>query len=116
MRCSANLIDQIISQLGVLVLLVVKDSAEGKHIAQSESLKGQIERDCVRAASQLPGECVTDAPLISAAQPATDYWDAFPTALSSDHISPAAKRLIIRLLFGVLVMQPDLDQSKKPSR
>ncbi|KAF9452634.1 hypothetical protein P691DRAFT_803755 [Macrolepiota fuliginosa MF-IS2] len=50
-----------------------------------------MERDAIQAASQLP-----------------DSWDAFPSVLRSHHISPAAKRLILRLLFGVLVIQPDL--------
>jgi len=38
------------------------------------------------------------------------------STLTLHHISPAAKRLIIRLLFGVLVMQPDLNRGRVSSR
>ncbi|KAL9716099.1 hypothetical protein Ac2012v2_000544 [Leucoagaricus gongylophorus] len=93
--CSPALVDKIISQLGTLVLFIANDSDENwSHAAPGESLRNQMERDSMRAASQLP-----------------DCWNALASALTLHHGSPATKRLIIRLLFGVLVMQQDLNKS-----
>lgn len=54
--CSPALVDKIISQLGTLVLFIANDSDENwSHAAPGESLRNQMERDSMRAASQLPG-------------------------------------------------------------
>ncbi|KAJ3571587.1 hypothetical protein NP233_g3662 [Leucocoprinus birnbaumii] len=90
-KCPVYLIDRVISKLGFLVLFVANAFGGNElQATRSESLKDQIERDSVRAANS---------------------WDALPSALTSDHVSPAAKRLIIRLLFGVTVMQGEFDRN-----
>lgn len=98
-RCLPTLIDLVISKVGSLVLFTASDLGEiGFRSTRSESLEGQMEYDTVRAASQLP-----------------DCWSALPLTLTLNHVSPASKRLIIRLLFGAFVIQPDLDGSQDTS-
>ncbi|OAX44755.1 hypothetical protein K503DRAFT_3167 [Rhizopogon vinicolor AM-OR11-026] len=56
-----------------------------------EALRKRREEDNLRAAAQLP-----------------DRWDSIPSILTSEKASPAAKRLAIRLLVSLYVLQPQL--------
>lgn len=85
-------VDAVLARLGDVVSCVAS-SMHDRHFEDElpEALKKRREEDNLRAATQLP-----------------DRWDSVPSILTSDKASPAAKRLVLRLLVSRYVLQPQL--------
>lgn len=74
----------------------------------SEALRKRREEDNLRAAAQLPGSRRSCQMLQIILMFALDRWDSIPSILTSEKTSPAAKRLALRLLVSLYVLQPQL--------
>ncbi|OJA10801.1 hypothetical protein AZE42_00303 [Rhizopogon vesiculosus] len=86
-------VDAILARLGDVasrVACAMHDGYPNDDIP--EALRKRREEDNLRAAAQLPGA----------------RWDSIPLTLTSEKASPAAKRLAIRLLVSLYVLQPQL--------
>jgi hypothetical protein len=101
-------IDHILARIGELILFVASGShGQVANMTESIAIRKELERDAARAACQLPGEKYQPpACYFFKKNICQDCCVAFPAALNARYLSRAARRLLVRLLFGLFVMQP----------
>lgn len=85
-------VDIILAKMGDLSELVAADfRTRPLDKSFTKVFAGRQQEDRLKAALQLP-----------------DSWDMMPSLLTSDRASPAAKRLVVHVLFGSYVLYPQL--------
>ncbi|KAI6132680.1 hypothetical protein EV401DRAFT_2065131 [Pisolithus croceorrhizus] len=88
-------VDIILAKLGDLSALVATDfQTPPSDESFTNVLAARQQEDRLKAALQLP-----------------DNWDMVPSLLTSDRASPAAKRLVVQVLFGSYVLYPRISGS-----
>ncbi|TFY52613.1 hypothetical protein EVJ58_g9913 [Rhodofomes roseus] len=88
-------VDVVFAKLGEAITTVAAGSPPSTDQSADlhASMQKQFESHLLRAATQLPST-----------------WSALPTVLSAAHASPAACRLAMRLLYGIYVLRPYLQE------
>ncbi|KAK0465431.1 uncharacterized protein EV420DRAFT_959004 [Desarmillaria tabescens] len=84
-------VDVLLAKLADAIVMVAGDGSQLSDIQHSEEWHLQREEDNLRAASQLPSQ-----------------WDSVKHFITSKQVSPAARRLALRLTFGVCIILPSL--------
>lgn len=84
-------VDVLLAKLSDAIVMAAGDGTQLSDIQHSEEWYLQREDDNLRAASQLPSQ-----------------WDSIKRLLASRQVSPAARRLALRLIFGVCIILPSL--------
>jgi hypothetical protein len=102
-------VDVVLAKLGDAVMV----SSTGFHrecllASIPQTLKRKRDEDGLWAASQLPGMFNWSRRWLDSVS--LDKWQLVPSVLSSDHASPAAKRLALRLTFAVYIMGPEFTE------
>ncbi|KAF9456257.1 hypothetical protein BDZ94DRAFT_1276108 [Collybia nuda] len=86
-------VDIVLAKLGDFILIVASGLRHQFCNTTPAYLQTQREEDSISAATQLPRK-----------------WQLLADTLVSNHISPACKRLALRLLFAAYVMAPQFDR------
>ncbi|KAK0208610.1 hypothetical protein DFS33DRAFT_1380120 [Desarmillaria ectypa] len=84
-------VDVLLAKLADTIAMVAGDGRQLSDIQHSDEWHLQREEDNLRAASQLPSQ-----------------WDSVKRVITSKQVSPAARRLALRLIFGVCIILPSL--------
>ena len=101
-------VDVVLCRMAEVITVVASGTLDAQECYLSNgTLKVQQINDNLGASIRLPRMLPLNV-LLSKSHPAAERWDAVPHVLVSDRASPAAKRLALRLTFGVYVMAPTL--------
>ncbi|PBL00741.1 hypothetical protein ARMGADRAFT_1160030 [Armillaria gallica] len=84
-------VDVLLAKLADAIIMVAGNGSQLSGVQHSEEWHLQREDDNLRAASQLPSQ-----------------WASVKRVLTSKQASPAARRLALRLIFGVCIILPSL--------
>lgn len=108
--CWADSVLVKLSEFAVSVASGLSNSSN--RISMPKGLSTQWQDDSLRGAAQIP--CMHRNQIEYKRQRSTiffpDKWTSLPGVLSLEQASPAAKRIVSRLLFGVFVIRPQLHE------
>lgn len=101
-------VDVVLCRMAEVIAIVASGTLDAQECDLSNgTLKVQQVNDNLGASIRLPRMLHLNV-LLSLTHSVPERWDAVPRVLVSDRASPAAKRLALRLTFGVYVMAPTL--------
>jgi hypothetical protein len=101
-------VDFILAKLGDVIVIVAAGFQAEAFPTMPCILQRQRDEDGLWAASQLPGLYLTHLELHFGSY-SLEKWESIPFVLTSDHASPAAKRLSLRLIFAAHMMASELE-------